>query len=69
MAAFTVIGRLKPQGLHIELLEKVVDAALHVVAEQGVGGGLKWLRWRGFGLQQPGDATLQGLQFLAPPGL
>ena len=39
------------------------------MAEQGVGGGLRWLRWRGFGLQQPGDATLQGLQFLAPPGL
>ena len=69
MATFTVIGRLKPQGLPIELLEKVVDAALHVMAELGVGGGLKRLRWRGFGLQQTGDATLQGLQFLAPPGL
>lgn len=39
MAAFAVIGLLKPQGLHIELLEKVVDAALHVVAEQGAAAG------------------------------
>ena len=54
MATFTVIGLLKPQGLNIELLEKVVDAALHVVAKQGRGGGLRWLRGRGFGLPPRG---------------